>query len=124
MRDRYRSQLIQSLAQRFEQIHCLGGGRHAVAGGNEQGIAEQGAQAVQLCAHSWLAQVQPRGGLGHVLLRQQCLERRQQVEVDAFAIHAVNSSQARFQFQKGRCGPHNSIRPAGASPGHTGWSSR
>src|SRR5262245_25401264 len=56
-------------------------------------------ETVELGAYRWLAQVQAGSRLRDVLFDQQRLQGDQQIEVQAFGIHWLDSSRAFLRFQ-------------------------
>ena len=76
-----RGGLLHELAHRLAQRECAGRGHETAAGPHQQRIAGGLAQARQRAAHRGRTQPQPPRGARDAALREQHVERHQQVEV-------------------------------------------
>ena len=84
---------------RVEQFDGLRARHHTTLHGDEQCIVEHIPQAAQLSTDCWLVDtVQVGSRLCHVPLHKQCLQRDQQIEIETFGIHEVDSSRKDLRF--------------------------
>lgn len=84
--------LVECLSHRSFEFDGSRGRRYAALRRQKQRIVEEIAQPSELCAQRRLAQAEPASRPRDVALGQQRVERDQQVEIDLFGIHEMDSS--------------------------------